>query len=194
MAYIYHLDFDSLPDSTATFGLRVTGDQPIGENFNVAYEAEYAHQVDVADNPNDVDADYYHLALKGGPGGIAAQVGLEVLGGSTEAGNVNRVTTPLATAHKFNGWADLFLTTPPAGIQDLYFGLYGTIAEKTKAGLIYHSFSADAGNDDYGDEIDAILTHRCSDRVTLGFKAGNYMADDFGEDTLRAWVWIQLDV
>ena len=29
-------------------------------------------------------------------------------------------TTPLATLHKFQGWADKFLTTPPNGIEDLY--------------------------------------------------------------------------
>ena len=28
--------------------------------------------------------------------------------------------TPLATLHKFNGWADLFLTTPNAGLEDAY--------------------------------------------------------------------------
>ena len=30
--------------------------------------------------------------------------------------------TPLATLHKFDGWADLFLTTPNKGLQDLYAG------------------------------------------------------------------------
>ncbi len=29
--------------------------------------------------------------------------------------------TPLATLHIFNGWADLFLTTPANGLKDLYF-------------------------------------------------------------------------
>ena len=28
--------------------------------------------------------------------------------------------TLLATLHKFQGWADKFLTTPPNGIRDLY--------------------------------------------------------------------------
>ena len=32
-----------------------------------------------------------------------------------------QLQTPLATLHAFNGWADMFLTTPANGLQDLYF-------------------------------------------------------------------------
>src|SRR3546814_15260492 len=44
----------------------------------------------------------------------------EVLG--SDAG-VFAFQTPLATLHKFQGWADLFLTTPSAGVRDLNFTL-----------------------------------------------------------------------
>jgi hypothetical protein len=33
---------------------------------------------------------------------------------------VKGFTTPLATLHKFQGWADKFLTTPVNGLADLY--------------------------------------------------------------------------
>ena len=36
------------------------------------------------------------------------------------AGAGKGFTTPLATLHKFQGWADKFLTTPPNGLEDLY--------------------------------------------------------------------------
>ena len=44
--------------------------------------------------------------------------GYEVLGADNGVG----FATPLATGHKFQGWADKFLTTPGDGIEDVYIG------------------------------------------------------------------------
>ena len=56
--------------------------------------------------------------------------------------------TPLATLHKFNGWADLFLTTPNTGLQDLYLGAaYKFDGVKLLPGLnaavTWHKFDSD---------------------------------------------------
>ena len=58
-------------------------------------------------------------------------------------------TTPLATLHKFQGWADKFLTTPPNGIEDMYVNaivnLKGVGALDTLALLLsYHDYDARA--------------------------------------------------
>jgi len=49
--------------------------------------------------------------------GLTGLVGYEVLEGNGAIG----FATPLATLHAFNGWADMFLTTPANGLKDLYF-------------------------------------------------------------------------
>ena len=43
--------------------------------------------------------------------------GYEVLGADDGAA-LTSFQTPLATLHKFQGWADKFLTTPPNGIRE----------------------------------------------------------------------------
>ena len=40
-----------------------------------------------------------------------------------EGNGVKGFTTPLATLHKFQGWADKFLATPVNGIEDEYVNL-----------------------------------------------------------------------
>src|SRR3546814_12023345 len=59
----------------------------------------------------------------------------EVLG--SDAG-VFAFQTPLATLHKFQGWADLFLTTPSAGVRDLNF----TLTKKFPAIPVLQALSA----------------------------------------------------
>src|SRR3546814_12894255 len=79
----------------------------------------------------------------------------EVLG--SDAG-VFAFQKPLATLHKFQGWADLFLTTPSAGGRDLNFTLtkkFPAIPDlpalsETNA---YHKFESDIGDIDNGTKI-----------------------------------------
>jgi hypothetical protein len=89
--------------------------------------------------------------------------------GSDEAGQDDEgqptfasVKTPLATLHKFNGFADVFLTTPDKGLEDLYvMGAYtlnlGEAVGPLTAKVWYHDFSTDEGGEDLGDEVDAVL-------------------------------------
>ncbi len=67
--------------------------------------------------------------------------------------------TPLGTNHGFNGWADQFLTAPPAGLRDVYGILSGTVAG-VKVDLVFHDFQADTGGDDYGTKFNAMLTKK----------------------------------
>ena len=101
--------------------------------------------------------------------------------------------TPLATLHKFQGWADLFLVTPAAGIEDTNAGLAGTLGGVRWAAT-YHQFRSDEGAIDYGDELNFIANYKITDGVKTQFKFANYRADDFGTDTTRAWLSLIVDL
>jgi hypothetical protein len=154
--YAYLLDFDNSASlSSQTLGLRLTGKQKFGDDMDFSYAAEYASQQDYKDNPNNYDEGYYVAE-----GGLDWQkfgfkLGYEVLEGSGTLGQ--SFQTPLATLHKFNGWADQFLLTPGGGLKDLY--IQGTAkALGAKFSLVYHDFSAQTGGRDYGRELDFVAS------------------------------------
>lgn len=154
--YGYWIDIGAAPSvSSKTYGVRLTGDVPLNDNWSLFYEAEAATQSDHGSNTASYDEEYYHISpgIKGH--GWTLQAGYEELGGD----GTNAFTTPLATLHKFNGWADKFLTTPAAGLEDAYAQISYKFAnvhewlDGTTLTAVYHSFE---GNDsgDFGDEID----------------------------------------
>ena len=136
-------------DSTSTYGLRFAGEKPSGK-VKLAYIASYATQTDYGDNPLDFDLDYLagrahrHLPAVQ-PGRRHRDHGRQRLAGTAGKG----FTTPLATLHKFQGWADKFLTTPANGIEDLYanasVNLKGVGMLDTLAFIVsYHDYDAEA--------------------------------------------------
>lgn len=120
--YGYFLDFDNLSSrSSLTYGLRATGKAPLNSAWIFQYEAEYARQSDYAIITASTTIDsYYHVAPALSAYGLTTTVGYEVLGGN----GTNAFQTPLATLHKFNGWADRFLDTPNAGLRDAYGSVF----------------------------------------------------------------------
>jgi hypothetical protein len=171
--------------STATYGLELAGNRPLSDSVKFLYEAQYAQQDDYGDNPTTVDAQYSFLMLGADFQPVTVKLAWEVLGGSLEDG---AFITPLATLHKFNGWADKFLNTPPTGLVDLYLQLGG------KAGPIdwiakYHDFSSDSGSIDYGTELDFQLLYKAACGAVVGLKGAIYDADQFSVDTEKFWVW-----
>ena len=120
-AFGYLLDFEPITnipaginpvrDSTSTYGLRFAGDKPVGK-IKLAYAASYA------------DAD----RLRGQPARFRSRLRVRRAhrdvppvrprrrhgdhGRQRLPGRGKGFTTPLGTLHKFQGWADKFLTTP----------------------------------------------------------------------------------
>ncbi len=153
------LDFEEAPAlSSKTFGVRYENrfvlDADAGVNIGIV--GEYASQNDYAANPFDYSQDYIHGEGSVSAEGAMLRLGYEKLGG----GGVIGFATPLATLHKFQGFADVFLTTPVNGIEDVY----GTIQYDWKdapfgTGLnffaTYHDFEAERGGADLGEEFDA---------------------------------------
>ncbi len=117
-AFAYFLDFEGIgaAQSNETFGVRATGAATFG-GVKLDYAGAYATQSDYGDNPNAYDADYLALDLTATRGPLALRAGYESLEGE---GANRRFITPLASLHPFNGWADVFLATPPDGLDDLY--------------------------------------------------------------------------
>ena len=186
--YGYFIDFDNKPLfglSTKTFGFELAGKRDLSSGPSIQYEIEFAGQRDFGNNPKRVDASYLHLMLGGGYQGFTAKLGYEVLGGNPEDG---KFTTPLATLHKFNGWADKFLSTPTNGLRDLYISASGPGGPVSWA-VIFHDFGADSGGAHYGTEIDFQATYTAPWKQGFGFKGAYYSADELATDTFKVWLW-----
>jgi hypothetical protein len=185
--YYYHLDLNDLPGvSTGTIGARLDGKQAIGEEVDLLYQAEYAHQSDAGDNDADLDESYWLLELGGVYKGFTVKVANEHLGGSGEPGEA--VSTPLATGHKFNGFADVFLATPDTGLDDTYVSVAKKLYD-VKCAAIYHNFESDSDGIDYGDELDVVLGYDVTDKLSLGFKYASFDADEAFDDVDKIMAW-----
>ena len=201
--YAYLLDLDNVPAtlSADTFGVHGKGSIPVVEHGSLGYYAEYAYQEDAGDNPLSYEADYYHGKVSGSFMEISANAGYEVLG-SDDTGSVGDdgapvftgFKTPLATLHKFNGFADRFLNTPDKGLEDLYVMLSYRFmipgAGPLTTSVWYHDFSSEKGDEDLGDEWDALFVKPFEiESIPGSFKAlvklAFYEGGDSGADTDR---------
>jgi hypothetical protein len=140
---------------------------------------------DTGNNPRSIDADYgrVDLGLKFGKMDFGA--GYEVLGGAEGEGSFS---TPLATLHKFNGWADKFLDTPANGLRDAFISAGATL-ERWKLNAVYHDFSADSGGASWGTELDGSVVYTAPRKQQFAFEFGLYDADDWSVDTDKLWLW-----
>jgi hypothetical protein len=191
-AYGYWLDFDpqrgyasgkTVDNSGDTYGVEYSG------KFDwFSIDAAYATQSDAGDSTLSYDADYYLIELGANFGGLGFKGGYEVLGGDNGVG----FKTPLATLHKFQGWADKFLSTPGDGIEDLYVGVNGKLGP-VKMAAIYHDFQAEDSNADFGTEIDLVATWPINKQFSIQAKYAAFDADSIRyTDTDKAWVTLQL--
>jgi hypothetical protein len=191
----YFLDFDPstgpLTEDTRTLGLRLAGDKPLAK-IKVAYTVSWAKQQDSGSNPLNFSNDYYFAALTGTYRNYSLGGGYEVLQGDGTKG----FSTPLATLHKFVGWADKFLGTPVNGLEDSYLeagyqkkgaGPLDTLALVTS----WHSFKSERGSTYYGREVDAQLQGKYR-RFTGIVKYADYNAAGTAlpsaRDTSKLWV------
>lgn len=183
VGYAYLIDNETAINlSNSTYGLRWQGKI----RDTVSYTLEYAKQSEAGDAA-DYSADYALAEIGGGlPLGqytINIKAGYELLGSDDGA---RGFITPLATLHAFQGWTDKFLSTPPAGIEDVYFS-FGGQAGPVNIGVVYHDFSADFGGADYGSEIGLVATTTVGP-FALTAKFADYHADEFSTDTRKLWL------
>lgn len=177
--FVYALDFEEAAAlSSMTYGVSYAGSLD-----PVSFEATVAQQSDYGDNPVSYDALYLALEARVAINPVTLVGGYELLGSDDGA---KAFATPLATLHKFQGWADLFLATPNDGIEDLYVGISGA-AGKLALGAFFHDFSSDEGSTDYGSEVDLVATYPLNPHVKVQLKYADYSADDHGVDTQKLW-------
>ena len=186
--YGYLLDYEEAAAvglSTSTWGLEFAGKRGLGGQRSLLYEIELAEQSDYADNPRTVKAGYSSLMLGAALPKVTIKLAWELLDGSVADGQFR---TPLATLHKYNGWADKFLATPADGLEDLYLQLNGKVG---KVGWLvrYHDFGAESSAVSYGQELDLQLVYASPHGVLFGVKGALYDADAFAADTDKWIFW-----
>ncbi len=155
-AYVQEFD-DSPSNSNQTYGLRVNGQIELTERWSLGYIGSYAFQADYQNQPNDYDAHYAWVTVDASHAQLGTiRAGYEHLG--SDEGDV-QFLTPLATAHKFNGFADVFLNNGgPRGLQDVFVVLTPKLPMNLKASLYYHHFRSAQGSDHLGNEFDFVVS------------------------------------
>lgn len=189
VAYNYSLSREGGFDETDTFGASFAGKTKLSDDFSVLYALEYASQ----DNATaDVDTDYTWIELGAAFAGVTAKIGQEVLGSDD---GVENFQTPLATVHKFNGWADVFLggslfgtIDGGNGLEDTYLSVGGKVAG-VKLAAVYHEYESDEASTDLGDEINLLAAKKFGKHYNAGIKYADYSAGDIGNDKKIFWLW-----
>jgi hypothetical protein len=210
VGYVYQLKYDVASGATAnsadTMGLRLNGSSAMGEN-KLLYTVEFATQKDGGNNPKKYSASY--TLLEGGIDITSAvfKVGYEVLGSdasatvkATGAATTQSFSTPLATLHAFNGWADMYLTTPTQGLKDMYVSA-GTKLAGVSLGLVLHDYkaaqtTAALTSSSLGSETNLVATKAIDKNLTLGLKYADYKAKGTvattftgNVNTKKTWLW-----
>ena len=194
-AYLYLLDFGNAPAlSTQTYGASVAGMAPIADGVSLSYRAEAANQHDYANNPQAFDLAYARGELGLSSGIWSASGGIEYLEGDGTTG----FSTPLATLHKFQGFADVFLTTPARGITDMY-GKIGTAKTGLALGPVtgaslngwYHDFQSTQGGS-LGSEFDIAASLQLGPHVEASLAYATY--DGVAGYASRDKIWFEIDI
>ncbi len=190
-AYGFFLDYEAPAPrtlSTATWGVRFAGGRALSSEVKGLWDLEVAHQSDWGDNPRAIDAGYWRVELGAEAVGWTFKLGHEVLEGDPSGGVF---TTPLATLHGWNGWADRFLVTPANGLEDTWLLASTTVGGVALTG-VYHLFEANSGGGDYGSEIDFQALYATSRTQKIGFKVAAYDSDEYSKDVTKTMVWTSL--
>ena len=180
--------------SSQTYGIRLAGSRKLSPAVGLNYALSYASQSNHHRNPNNYRANYWLVDLGIELGAAKLGIGHERLG-ADKGLPLTSFQTPLATLHKFQGWADKFLVTPPNGLRDLYAsGGYGwkSVAgfDAINAAIVHHRFDSDRLNIAYGSEWDAMVAAKRG-RWTATAKLADYRAKHFASDTRKIWLMLE---
>ncbi len=211
VAYAYLLN--GLSD---TYGLRVSGKPKLAGDFSLGYWVEAALQRDPSLKSHKVvdrkvNAYYYNINIKptyrSPIGKVFLEAGYEFLGGA-DGSETHGFTTPLATLHAHNGWADAFVKyTANSNTNGLINPVFGAGLKSKKFGNLwvrYHIFKADkefaGGGKNFGTEIDVVYKKKVLKNLAVAAKYANYKADDDaknafsdprGKDIVKYWIWLE---
>lgn len=184
IAYAYLLEVESpvvaRGASSDTVGLRWQS----GADGIFQYNLEYAKQSD-AGAMGLFDAEYMLAEGTLNISRFTVTGGYELLGSDD---GLYGFATPLATLHAFQGWADKFLNTPAAGLEDKYIKIGATVMGAQFL-TSYHKFDSDKASFDYGDEIDLSISKKVGSVVWTAKYADYSMGEVAAyKDTKKFWV------
>lgn len=192
-AYGYLLSFANAPtQSSATWGVRLTGTTTLKPGLSALYEAEYARQTDYRNSPTSFDLDYIALSAGLKTKANTVALGFEQLDGDGRRG----FSTPLATLHAYQGWADVFLTTPANGVRDLSLTgssvLKGPHGKPVKIQAALHQFDEAGGGAGLGRELDASISMPLTPKIGAELKAAAFQGDRPAFPD-RTKIWLTLE-
>jgi len=188
------LDFSNAPGaSSQTYAVNWSNKWtlPLGD---VSGRVELARQSDYqgAGPQNDLGYQSYQFSIANS--GITVMAGADILDASGGQG----FSTPLATLHAFQGWADVFLGTPGIGLRDFSLGVKGKgnpVLDGSKPlswAVIYHDFESDNGAVSLGSELDAVLRIPVNERFSVEAK-GAIFDGATGGPSDRTKFWLALN-
>jgi hypothetical protein len=181
--------------STATYGGRGDYGMALDEGLSAKLTGEFAHQTNYAGNPLSFGLNYWLGEGSVTWKGLTGLAGYEVLEGNGTIG----FATPLATLHAFNGWADLFLTTPANGLKDFYLrGTYTLPADVIAAKSLnlnatWHDFRTDNLDRAIGGEWDLSAELVVDTNLSFMAKYADYAGTGtaFGGFADKSVFWLQ---
>jgi hypothetical protein len=184
-AFHFDLDLDDRTNASVrsqTTGVAIRGRTPTGDRA-LLWEAIYARQHSQGSTPH-----FLRVAITGEARDLSLGVKVEHLGSD---GGI-AFQTPLATLHRFQGAADLFLVTPPDGITDVEGSVIWRIgslgqARATQVSVQYNAFWSAVGDRHYGQEWGGEFAATLGP-IRLSLAAAHFAADDFAADTTRVWL------
>ena len=189
-ASAYLLDLANAPaQSSATYDIRLTGSRPVSPDLSITYEAQYARQSDYGNSPTDFTLDYLALGA-----GLKSKVSAVTLGVERLDGDGRRgFQTPLATLHAFQGWADVFLITPPNGVRDLALTASTNVthsrAHPVKLQAALHRFDTADGDAKLGDEMNLAISAPLTPKLSVELAAAGFNGDQPAfRDRTKLWL------
>ena len=122
-------------------------------------------------------------------------MGYEVLEGNGTIG----FATPLATLHAFNGWADMFLTTPSNGLKDFYLKAGYSLpadfvaAKSLNLAVLWHDYRTDTLDQGIGSEWDLQAELVMDANLSFMAKYASYAGADtaYGGFLDKSILWLQ---
>jgi len=204
--FVYALDFpNAVANSSLTYGARASGKAWVGL-VQLAYDATWARQRDYRHRTAPFRLDYWQVDLAGTFDIFTLKGDYESLAGNGARG----FTTPLATTHGFQGWADAFAAvsgnkTHVDGIRDGNVSL--VVRPRWRwphlfnlEGLVrYHGFSTERTSAALGSEWDAQIQGAVTPNLTVAVKFADFTraatvpAGTTAPPPSRTKVWLTLE-
>lgn len=185
VTYAYLLDDLATDETIDTYGIRFSKQSSDSEDTSIIYAFEYANQNSSVSGASNEDADYVLVEAGVNMSGFTVLVGQEKLGGD----GTYAFQTPYASAHEFNGWADVASSANGVGLNDTYAKLgaefYGVNLEAA-----YHDFKTEKNNTDLGNEWNLLASVDVNENLSAGIKYAQFDANDTSVvDTDKLAIW-----